>query len=168
MLGLVVMAAGAGAVVWAISSRSEGDSEPPNGASRTTTPVAPTITTARTTAPTVGGTTFAGVAGRAIVEWEAGGASFVATIQTDGSEGVADVEFPDLTGALMVFRYNLTLGRDSDSWYYAGSNPRDASTGEPVIDYPIVFRLAGSPDVGWTFDRVCNVNGCYEAAHTTV
>jgi hypothetical protein len=109
----------------------------------------------------VGGT-GSGPAGRARVDWVLEGVPYVATLETDGSSGVAEVTYvnPE-TGDEITVREDLELERTGGVWHYTGSNPRDADTGASLSEseyYPDVFYLKKNSD-GWHFSKVCDLEG---------
>jgi hypothetical protein len=119
-----------------------------------------------------GGETGSGPAGRARVDWVLGGVPYVATLETDGSSGVAEVTYVNpQTGDEITVREDLELERTSGVWHYTGSNPQDADTGASLSEseyYPDVFYLRKNSD-GWHFTKVCDLEGSRCApADTTV
>lgn len=108
------------------------------------------------------GGTGSGPAGKARVDWVLEGVPYVATLETDGSSGVAEVTYvnPE-TGDEITVREDLELERSGGVWHYTGSNPRDADTDASLSEseyYPDVFYLKKNSD-GWHFTKVCDLDG---------
>jgi DNA-binding transcriptional MerR regulator len=110
---------------------------------------------------------FAGVFGRAQVQWSTPGGAHTALIDTQGTTGVADVQFVDpVLGVPVIVREDLTLVNDGSDFFYEGSSPRLAD-GSPAVGYaPDAFRLTAGPDGRSVFDLVCDANDCFAATTT--
>lgn len=110
--------------------------------------------------------TFAGVTGKARLEWRVGDDSYTAIVNTWGAAGVADVVWSSPTNGRAVIRQDLVLVSRDIGWLYVGSNPR-VSDSEPAADYaPDAFRL-GRVGEAWTFVDTCDAQGECSAVSTT-
>jgi outer membrane biosynthesis protein TonB len=108
------------------------------------------------------GGTGSGPAGKVRVDWVLEGVPYVATLETDGSSGVAEVTYVNpQTGDEITVREDLELERTGGAWHYTGSNPQDADTGASLSgsEYsPDVFYLQKNSG-GWHFTKVCDLEG---------
>jgi hypothetical protein len=106
---------------------------------------------------------FQGVWGRARLFWAADERSYTAVITTDGPRGVIDVSFADpRTSLQIIIRQDLHLETDGTDWFYVGSNPRHADTGDSVAARypPDSFTLAPTSQGLWTVNETCDRNRC--------
>jgi hypothetical protein len=106
--------------------------------------------------------TGSGPAGKVRVDWALEGVPYVATLETDGSRGLAEVTFVNpQTGDQVTVQEDLELERTGGTLHYTGSNPQDADTGAGLSEAeysPDVFYLQRTSG-GWHFTKVCDLEG---------
>jgi hypothetical protein len=114
--------------------------------------------------------TFAGINGKARLNWNIGTSAYIANIQLTGSTGIIDVGFysPEL-GINVIIRQDLTLQDYRGDWFYVGSNPRYADTGVSAAAtyFPDTFKLAPSSSGGWTIVATCDAQLACASVATT-
>jgi hypothetical protein len=120
-----------------------------------------------------GGGAGSGPAGRVRVDWALEGVPYVATLETGGSSGVAEVTFVNpQTGDQVTVEEDLELEGAGGALHYTGSNPRDAGTGASLSEAeysPDVFYLQRTSG-GWRFTKICDLESsrCAQAAMTVL
>ena len=107
---------------------------------------------------------FGGFTGRTRVTWAIGETAYAGEMEMSGESGTVVVSYYDADGARQDVLEDLRLESTANGWFYSGSNPRFASTLQPMEGYsPDFFHVAPSGPGEWTFDQTCDANQCVAA-----
>jgi hypothetical protein len=107
---------------------------------------------------------FAGISGSGTVVWMIGGVTYTAQIEVNGDYGTAQVAYVAPDGYEYRVDEDLTLTHSAGDWFYVGSDPRWADTGESTGSAYLAdsFRVVDYGGGDYWFDAVCASENCYE------